>query len=634
MAPPKKKEVNGSIMDQWGSMFKAATELEDMKSGNPYKIQPVSLQEFVTSEDYLNQNTFGGLSKAQAEYVEAMTDFENQINFAVLWVGKGGGKNFVSTVVFAYAVYKLLCMYNPHAYLQHNPSKAVTLISVAINAKQAKMNFFEPLSEMVRNAGPKAFKDFGFIPEKSILSDMMKFPKNIQVIAGNSSGGSLEGYDVLMALLDEIDDTDFHGIDKMLTVLRSSSNTRFLGKEKVTAISYSRYEGSNGMIKLLYETYKDHPEYYVKRYASWEFNPRSEFTEDSPAMQKAMRENPIKAKTIYASDPGDGYLDSWIRDAPRIKSAMRTDRKWILDIPVPPEDWKQRPEMEANHLNEYETLVPLNPYRLPIKEYGKPGMKYVFCGDPGLADEKSGGDGYGITLAHKETIIREDGNKYSRPVIDFSFRFTGNMFKEGQVQMIAVEKLIDRLVQEYGYDIKIFSFDGWNSASTTQHIARTYPKAIVYTRNIVETRDYTALRDAIYGEAMPSSGEGERALNGGIDMPYHPILYFELKELREDRTKNPPKIDHTDLSTKDIADTLAKAVRIITLQWPYQDMIVAGIDDRLKAMNPSNRNGVYSTDPLQQVLASKFEQQKAQEQNKQKISEIYQDKFGLGKFRK
>jgi hypothetical protein len=295
---------------------------------------------------------------------------------------------------------------------------------------------------------------------------------------------------------------------------------------------------------------------------------------------------------MYGSDLSGSYVDSWIRDPKRIKKSMNIKRKWIFDWPLPyqtvevgsdewwardiHDEWKQSPLSEHSYLDKNGIQKILDPYNIPIKEYGNPNFYYVMCGDPALGSELNGGDGYGLTLAHREVIRDEMGRKFIRPVIDFSFRFTGRMFPEGQVQMKAIEDLIVKLKTKYGYNIKLFSWDGWNSMSLTQWLAKTYKDAIIYDRSVVETRDYTALRDAIFGEAPPTSGQGGKESNGGIDMPWHPILYDELMNLRVDNSKNPPKIDHINSSTKDISDTLARAVNLIVYEWPFMDVIATG----------------------------------------------------------
>jgi hypothetical protein len=294
---------------------------------------------------------------------------------------------------------------------------------------------------------------------------------------------------------------------------------------------------------------------------------------------------------------------------------MRIDRSWILDWPLPyqtseigseewwsrdiHDEWKQSPMSEHTYVDKNNVQKVLNPYDIPIKEYGNPNYYYVMCGDPALGSDLNGGDGYGLTLAHREIVKDERGRKFIRPVIDFSFRFTGRMFPEGQVQMKAIEDLIVKLKDRYGYNIKLFSWDGWNSISLTQWLAKTYKDVIIYDRNIVDTKDYSILRDAIFGEAPPTSG-GEKETNGGIDMPWHPILYDELVNLRENRAVNPPKVDHVSTSTKDISDTVAKAVRLIVYEWPFMDVLTTGSNYENKNIDRKVKDGIASPEEKQE----------------------------------
>lgn len=623
-----------AVTSEWGSLINRAEHISsDPDSKSIYQVEPVDLKTFVHSKDYLNQGMWG-FSKEQEEFLEAATDFENDINFFVLMIGKGGGKNWSCGIVYLYAVYKLLCMYDPHGYLEHNSSKAITLLNVAINALQAKKNFFDPVSNILRSAGPKAFRDFGFDPDRDILTTQITFPKNIEILSANSKSGGTEGYDVLLGIADEVDDVEFYGVDKILDTLRSSSQSRFKGKEKIIAISYQRYTGSSGKIADLYSSAVGHSHIFARRHASWEFHPvleRSDF-------QTFFDENPEKAACIYGSVISGAFEDSWIKDSERIKRAMNWERKWIFDweLPYDPDpvgttrwvsklshhEWKAVPDTEYSYRTPQGELKVLDPYNIPIRVPGDPNKIYTLCGDPALGSEKTGGDGYGLTMGHRE-IVKIDGVPYVRPVVDFSFRFTGSMFEEGQVQLSAVEALIQNLKERYGYNIKYFSFDGWNSIALTQWIAKTYNNVIVRDRNIVETKDYSALRDAIFGEAPPSSGKGAKMTTGGIDMPWHPILYEELRNLREDRSKKGGKVDHTSTSTKDIADTVAKFVYTVVYQWPFVETTLSGM------------SAGQDTPTVDHALLSRLKTDTASDDDKKVYYEsIASDAVGLGTFKK
>lgn len=636
MAPFKKKEVMKPTT-LWGDIFREKdNKISVEENGEVYKVQPVDPYTFVSSPDYLGMNIYDPpLSEEQHEFLKNMSDFENGKTLGVLWVGKGGGKNTMSCVLFCYLVYKLLCMHSPHGYFKRSATKAITLMNVAINANQGRRNFFDPLKAMLRTAGPKAFTSFGFDPEKDILNSEIMFPKNIQLISANSASGGIEGYDILAALLDEVDDAEFHSIENLLTVLRSSSKSRFFGKEKVMAISYSRYEGSNGKIRKMYEDFKDVPYAYTRKVPSWVFNPNPLYTRES--LDNEFSENEVKAKTIYECEPPDGFMDSWIKDSKRIKAAMLdSGGDWVLDIPLPSENYRKEPYSEYKWQDSLGNEFKINPFKLPIRRRGIRGMKYVLVCDPGLGSEANGGDAYGVTLAHREVILRENGVKYPRVVVDFAFRFTGAMFSQGQVQMSAVEDLVDSLVEDYGYDIRIFSSDPWNSALTGQNIAKKHKQIAVFTgsSSYVVTADYTLLRDLIFGEAISTEGDGRREFNGGIQLPYHPILFNELKELKEDRRYKQPKVDHPDDGSKDIADTVAKACTYLIKQWPYADLMVSVQGNRPKESLASiaKNNPLANHEFIKKLIENKT--QKELKEKQEKMFEVNSMLFGVGSFKK
>lgn len=580
----RKKKDAFRPTSEWRNLIAKNEHRDAQESGELYRVQPVDFETFIISPEYLNQGMWG-ISDAQREFLATASDLDNGIIFYVLYIGKGAGKNWSVGVLFLYVVYKLLCMHDPHAYLNHNSSKALTLLNVAINAQQAERNFFMPLTNMLKSAGPKAFTDFGFNPETDVQKKLVLFPKNIEIISGHSESGGLEGYDILMGMADEVDDSAFYDVDKAITTLRSSASSRFRGKEKVIVISYRRYEGSSGKILEYYTKHRSDDHVFARRYASWEYHPiltREDF-------DTFFEENPEQSDCIYGSTDSGSFVDSWIKDPKRIKAAMNIERPWILDWPLPYDpdeigtakwwekeahaEWKNSPLSESQYTKDGITYR-LDPYNLPISKYGDPNTYYVLVGDPALGSVINGGDGYGICLGHRTIVYDSKGRKYVRPVLDFTFRFTGRMFDEGQVQMAAIENLIRKLKEERGYNIKVFSFDMWNSSSTTQWISKTYKDVIVYDRHLVEYRDYNMLRDAIFAEAAPSGGRGSKQSGGGIDLPWHPILYEELRNLREEKSKN--RVEHTTTSGKDMADTIARLVRLTVYQWPYSDVVGAG----------------------------------------------------------
>lgn len=82
----RRKSNTIKVTSEWSGLFSQAHHAEAQQAGKTYRIQPVDLDTFVTSKDYLGQSLWG-MSENQREFLEAATDLENNINFFVLWVG-------------------------------------------------------------------------------------------------------------------------------------------------------------------------------------------------------------------------------------------------------------------------------------------------------------------------------------------------------------------------------------------------------------------------------------------------------------------------------------------------------------------------------------------------------------------
>src|SRR5690606_19659630 len=178
---------------------------------------PVELEEFVTSRDFLG---FPPLSENQLKAIKASTQifdkdtifnelypndpekaqarWEETNNEVVLAWGKGSGKDSSSTVACAYIVYQLLCLKNPQEYFGKPSGDYIDIMNIAINAQQANNVFFKGLRARVRNCP-------WFEGKFTERGSEIEFDKHIRIISGHSESESLEGYNVIVVVLDEID---------------------------------------------------------------------------------------------------------------------------------------------------------------------------------------------------------------------------------------------------------------------------------------------------------------------------------------------------------------------------------------------------------------------------------------------
>ena len=235
--------------------------LEVLKE-NHFIETPVDVKTFVQSPDYLGQPL---LSDIQYEIVEAMSqiyrkedlieimgDVEGSRHFAkytknelILQLGKGSGKDFISTVACAYVVYKLLCLKDPAIYYGKPAGDAIDIINVAVNAQQAKNVFFKGFKSKIERSP-------WFAGKYNPKADSIEFDKSITVYSGHSERESHEGLNLFMAVLDEISgfasevatgNEQGKTADNIYKAFRGTVDSRFPDLGKVVLLSFPRYQG-------------------------------------------------------------------------------------------------------------------------------------------------------------------------------------------------------------------------------------------------------------------------------------------------------------------------------------------------------------------------------------------------------
>lgn len=214
---------------------------------------PVPIEEFVSSKDYLG---FPTLSEYQLEIVRVGSQIYRESTLIrlfgkekgeslwrsnkkelIMMLGKGSGKDALSTIICAYIVYQLLCLKDPARYYGKPDGDAIDIVNVAQNAKQASNVFFKGFKNRIKNCPWFAGK------YKERASDVA-FDKAVTVYSLNSEGESTEGYNILVAVLDEIDGFDegketTNGVD-MYKTLSATVSSRFADVGKVLMLSFPR----------------------------------------------------------------------------------------------------------------------------------------------------------------------------------------------------------------------------------------------------------------------------------------------------------------------------------------------------------------------------------------------------------
>ena len=356
-------------------------ELMNLVDGEEFEERPVGVEEFIYGYEYLDL-TEGGkvnirLSEFQLQLIKASSQiykestlinlygveeghkrFMQTCNEIIFQLGKGSGKDFVSTIACAYIVYLLLCLKDPAAYYGKPGGDSIDILNIAVNAQQAHRVFFKNFK--IRIERSPWFRG-RFNPKNEVI----EFDKNVNVYSGHSERESWEGYNVLYVVLDEIsafalDSTSGNERAKtaqsVYDMYRASVTSRFPEFGKLVLLSFPRYRDDfiqqryNAVIaeketvyrsevlkldptlpdgveenEFTVEWEEDHirsynvPKVYALKRPSWEVNP----TKKLEHYTRDFFENYVDALSRFACMPPE-TIDALFKDKDKINAAFKS----------------------------------------------------------------------------------------------------------------------------------------------------------------------------------------------------------------------------------------------------------------------------------------------------------------------
>ena len=345
-------------------------DLLDQLSESPFEETPVSPEEFVTSPDYLGLPPLSdyqlALVKAGSqiyrretldEYLlpaEAESRWQQTFREVIMVLGKGSGKDYCSTIICAYIIYLILCLKNPQEYYEKPPGDYIDLMNIAINAQQANNVFFKGLKERLKHSP-------WFEGKYNPTMNEILFEKNIRLVSGHSKSESLEGYNVMIVILDEIsgfDDENTNSVkqvtaDSTYKMHRASVTSRFGRQGKLLLLSFPRHRNcyiskkyreaiaeketaikthtfmldeDMGMVEgntFTIEWEEDHIKKYAKsgvfalKRPSWEVNPTKELED----YRDDFYDDPMDALSRFACMPPES-VNAFFKDKQAVEEAF------------------------------------------------------------------------------------------------------------------------------------------------------------------------------------------------------------------------------------------------------------------------------------------------------------------------
>jgi len=524
---------------------------------NHFIEKPVDAKTFVESPDYLGQPQ---LSDIQYDIVEAMSQIyrkedlveimgesEGSAYFSkytkneiILQLGKGSGKDFVSTVACAYVVYKLLCLKDPASYYGKPSGDAIDIINVAINAQQAKNVFFKGFKTKIE-------KSPWFAGKYNPKADSIEFDKAITVYSGHSERESHEGLNLFLAVLDEISgfasevgtgNEQGKTADNIYKAFRGTVDSRFPDLGKVVLLSFPRYQGD--FISQRYDAVVAEKETVERRHKfiineELPEGPDNEFEitweEDHILSYKIPKVLALKRPTweVNPTRKIDDFKIAFLTD---LGDAMMR----FLCTPTYSSDafFKQK-----DKLIKCMTLTnPVDTFRR-FSENFKPDPDKTYYIHADLAQKH---DKCAVAIAHVDKWVNIQVIKdYEQvaPIVIVDAVAWWEPKSEGPVNLSEVKQWIINLRRQ-GFNIGIVSFDRWQSFDIQNEL-----KAVGIRTDTVSVakKHYEDLAMMIYEER--------------VAIPMIPLLLEEMSELKIMKGN---RVDHPRKKSKDLADAVCGAV--------------------------------------------------------------------------
>jgi hypothetical protein len=482
------------------------------------------------------------------DLIDIMGDVEGSRHFAkytknelILQLGKGSGKDFISTVACAYVVYKLLCLKDPAIYYGKPAGDAIDIINVAVNAQQAKNVFFKGFKTKIE-------KSPWFAGKYNAKADSVEFDKAITVYSGHSERESHEGLNLLMAVLDEISgfvsevasgNEQGKTADNIYKAFRGSVDSRFPDLGKVVLLSFPRYQGD--FISQRYESVIADKE-TIERTHTFIMNEDLPHTDPGNQFQISWEEDNIlqyKIPRVYAFKRPTWEVNP-TRKIEDFKLAFYTDlgdaMMRFACMPTYSSDafFKQIDKVEKC----MNTRNPVDSFRR-FDETFVPDPEKTYYIHADLAQKH---DKCAVAIAHVDKWVNIQVIKdYEQvaPIVVVDAVAWWEPRAEGPVNLSEVKQWIMNLRRQ-GFNIGMVSFDRWQSFDIQNELQAVGIRTETVS---VAKKHYEDLAMMIYEER--------------VSIPRIPILLEEMSELKIMKGN---RVDHPRKKSKDLADAVTGAV--------------------------------------------------------------------------
>lgn len=182
------------VRKAYAQSTRGETQLIDAIRQIEYEEEPVSPRQFFTDPYYIGEIAHNLYPKVREDLIEI---FEGGYHEVILGGSIGYGKTTSSVLILFRMLYESLCLVDPARSYGLAAGSKIHFLNLSIRVDLAKKVIFEQIAQRLADA--PWFRAQNFVPTQ----EGIKFPKNIEILAGGSSPQSIIGTNAIGAILDE-----------------------------------------------------------------------------------------------------------------------------------------------------------------------------------------------------------------------------------------------------------------------------------------------------------------------------------------------------------------------------------------------------------------------------------------------
>lgn len=537
---------------------KVKRELAWLQEWPQFDQRPADIGEFL-GPDYLNiEKRVRVRLKDELEAIvgeQVNGDRITRYPLAIFTGAIGIGKTTVASIVLPYLVHWTLCLRDPQGYFDLLPGSRIAFMQMSTSERQAKEVVFGDIKARIDNS-PWFQENY---PRDTAYKNQIRFDKEIWILPGDSTETSFEGYNILGGILDEADShkrTKYKDYAEAgFETIHSRVTSRF-GNRGFTLI-IGQMKMGDGFAARKYEEFLRRDDAYASRLTIWEsFGWDYYRNEDGSidtfyydtlrkqiippgivgAMKEGSAEHLIEVPSLYLNDFKNNP-EKALRDLAGIPPSVGDPFISLTHKIYEARDrWVRRygPESPVRPDGRFEPW-----FRVSDKIKRTLHLDLAYSAD---------GDALGMAMGHVRGMVTREGEEKPYIIIDMLLRMKAP--SGGEIFLGDVRRVIYTLRDDFGFNLRYVTMDGFQSTDTNQQL-RKKRFHVDYLSMDKDIMPYHDLREALYEDRIefpkyltylePGSGEQVE------------ILATELETLVDQGNK----IDHSPMSSKDVADAVA-----------------------------------------------------------------------------